>query len=216
MKFPLDIKNPTIHTEFWTLASFHQGIANSVSWLQFSRDGTCDTWQAGMSSDNSYVIRASHATDVLTVNQNGDTPISGNLDVGQDQAQTSIKTYVNHIGKTCYVEMVARWASQGFIHFKTNHTTGELFFAVKDSLRGKIYMYCGTDIVYIYEDATIGGNLDVGPSQAQTSIKAYFNHAGSTGHIRIEGRYRDQGCLHFETNYQYGEMFLTVRKYIPY
>ena len=60
-------------------------------------------------------------------------------------------------------------------------------------------------------NTTITGNLDVGPSQAQTSIKAYFNHAGSTGHIRIEGRYRDQGFLHFETNYQYGEMFLTVR-----
>ena len=39
----------------------------------------------------------------------------------------------------------------------------------------------------------IDGNLDVGPSQAQTSIKAYFNHAGSTGHIRIEGEWRDQG-----------------------
>ena len=60
-------------------------------------------------------------------------------------------------------------------------------------------------------NTTISGNLDVGTSQAQTSIKAYVNHAGSTGHIRIEGRYRDQGYLHFETNDQYGEMFLTVR-----
>ena len=56
MKFLLCIKNSTIHTEFWTLASFHQGIANSGSWLQLSRDGTSNTWQAGMSSDNSYVI----------------------------------------------------------------------------------------------------------------------------------------------------------------
>ena len=45
MKFPPDIKNPTIHTEFWTLASFHQGVANSGSWLQFSRYGTSNTWQ---------------------------------------------------------------------------------------------------------------------------------------------------------------------------
>ena len=78
-KFPLDIKNSTIHTEFWTLASFHQGIENSGSWLQFSRGGTSNTWQAGMSSDNSYVIRASGATNVLSVYQNGDTTISGNL-----------------------------------------------------------------------------------------------------------------------------------------
>ena len=26
----------------------------------------------------------------------------------------------------------------------------------------------------------------------------------------MEGRYRDQGFLHFDTNYQCGEMFLTV------
>ena len=84
-----------------------------------------------MSNDNSYVIRSSGATNVVTVNQNGNT--------------------------------------------------------------------------------TIAGNLDVGPSQAQTSIKAYFNHAGSTGHIRIDGGTRDTGFLHFETNYQYGELFLTVR-----
>ena len=61
-------------------------------------------------------------------------------------------------------------------------------------------------------DVSISGNLDVGQDHAQTSIKAYFNHAGSTCHIRIEGRHRDQGFLHFETNYQYGEMFLTVRQ----
>ena len=49
---PLDIKSSTVHTEFWTLTSFRQGIANSGSWLQFSRDGTSNTWQAGVSSDN--------------------------------------------------------------------------------------------------------------------------------------------------------------------
>ena len=27
----------------------------------------------------------------------------------------------------------------------------------------------------------------------------------------MEGRYRDQGFLHFGTNYQYGEMLLSVR-----
>ena len=96
------------------------------------------------------------------VNIYKDTTISGNSDVGQDQAQTSIKAHVNHIGRTGYVEMEARWPSQGFIHFKTNHTSGDLFFAVKDLLRDKIYMYCGSDIVYVYEDATIAGNLNVG------------------------------------------------------
>ena len=65
----LNIKNSTIHTEFWTLASFHRGIANSGSWLQISRDGTSNTLQSGVSSDNSYATRASDATIALTVNQ---------------------------------------------------------------------------------------------------------------------------------------------------
>ena len=92
-KFPLDFKSSTIHTEFWTLASFHQGIGNSGSWLQFSRNGTSNTWQAGMSSDNSYVIRASDATNRLIVNPNGNAPVSGNLDVSVSNARTSIKAY---------------------------------------------------------------------------------------------------------------------------
>ena len=50
-----------------------------------------------------------------------------------------------------------------------------------------------------------GGNLDIGPSQAQSRVKTYLNHGGSTGHVMMEGRYRDQGFLHFETDYQYGE-----------
>ena len=79
-KSPLDIQSSTSQTEFWTLAPFHQGIANSGSWLQFSRDGTSNTWQAGMSSDNSYVTRASDAPNRLIVNRNGDTLISGDLE----------------------------------------------------------------------------------------------------------------------------------------
>ena len=102
----------------------------------------------------------------------GDTTISGNLDVGITQAQTSITAYINHIGKTGYVEMEARWANQGYIHFKTNHTAGELFFAVKDSLRDKVYMYVGNDIVYMCEGTTTDGNLDVGTT-GNNSIKIH-------------------------------------------
>ena len=75
-----------------------------------------------------------------------DTTISGHLDVGQEQAQTSINTYANHIGKTGHVEMEARWANQGYINFKTDQTDGLLLFAVKDSLKDEVYMYLGNDI----------------------------------------------------------------------
>ena len=78
---PLYVKTSATHTNYWTLAAFHQLIAHSGSWIQFSREGIADTWQTGIDSDNSYVTRASDATNVVTVNQNGNTTISGNLDV---------------------------------------------------------------------------------------------------------------------------------------
>ena len=126
-KFPLNIKSSTIHTEFWTLASCHQEIANSGSWLEFSRDGTGDTWQAGMSSDNSYVIRASGTTNldvgsvaidagsyVMCKISVGDTtayePFNGNVNGFNLNPQsqmsfvacaTNTGSTVNHIGLCC-------------------------------------------------------------------------------------------------------------------
>ena len=76
------MQKPTTHTNYWTLATFHQLIANSGSWIQFSREGITDTWQTGIDSDSSYVIRASDATNVVTVNQNCNVALTGDLDVG--------------------------------------------------------------------------------------------------------------------------------------
>ena len=45
------------------------------------------------------------------VSTTGDASISGNLDVGQDQAQTAIKPYVNHIGK----QVMWKWKPDGLI-----------------------------------------------------------------------------------------------------
>ena len=69
----------------------------------------------GVSTSNRYIISHENSTK-LSIQSNGNTTISGNWDVGPSQAQSSIKAYVNHIGKTGYVEMEARWSSQGFIH----------------------------------------------------------------------------------------------------
>ena len=172
--------------------------ASSTSW-----------WQCILGGSNELVLKT--GSNGLTIKPTGDASISGNLDVGQDQAQTPIKAYVNHIGKTGYVEMEARWASQGFIHFKTDHTAGELFFAVKDSPGDNIYMYVGNDIVYIYEDTTISGNLDVGVGAASSIAKAHVNHEGSTGHIRMEAKYRNVSYLSLGTTCSNGYVFFEVK-----
>ena len=59
---PLYVNSSTYHTNHFTLATFHQLMANSGSWIQCSREGITDTWQTGIESDNSYVIRASNST----------------------------------------------------------------------------------------------------------------------------------------------------------
>ena len=163
-----------------------------------------------MPSDSSYVTRALHATSRLIVNQNGDTPISENLDVSVSNARTSAKAYNTMEAYTSYIELETKWNSQGYLNFESNMPGAHyLSLAVKDEL----HIHCGTNLVHMYKDTTIDGNLDVVQSQAHTSMKAYFNHVGSSGFMMMEGRYRDQGFLHFETNYKYGEMFLIVNSY---
>ena len=80
-------------------------MANSGSWLQYSREGIINTWQAGMASDSSYVVRASNSTNVVTVNQNGNTTISGNLDVGVSASSSKIDVHCNQQGQTGYTEL---------------------------------------------------------------------------------------------------------------
>ena len=191
MKFPLDIKNSTIHIEFLTLASFHHGIANSGSWLQFSRDGTSDTWQAGMSSDNSYVTRASDATNRSTVNQNGDTTISGTLNAQRLSITNTISRPIE-INNTMH-------NGPYLVEVSQNYSNNDLLFALRCLPFNTLWCFgVATSNQYIIspENSTnfsiqsngntpTSGNLDVGPSQAQSNVNTYFNHVGSTGFMMM-------------------------------
>ena len=192
MKFTLDIKNSTIHTEFWTLAPFHQGIANSGSWLQFPRDGTSNTWQTGMSPDSSYVTRASDATKKLIVNQTGNTTISGTLDV-QRLSITNTTARPIEINNTMH-------NGPYLVAISQNHSNNDLSFALRCLPLNQLWCFgVATSNQYIIShgnsnkfsiqsngNTTISGNLDAGPSQAVTSIKAYVDHAGHQGNVGIK------------------------------
>ena len=83
----------------------------------------------------------------------------------------------------------------------------------KDSTNalGEAFRIYDNKIARFASNLTINGNLDVGSSQAQTSIKAYVNQAGYQGNIQIEARWRSEGFIHFNTNYSLGYMFLVVK-----
>ena len=105
-------------------------------------------WNTGVWSQSQYGIR--HGVHGLWFYDNGNTTISGNLDVGAEASQTSIKAYVNHAGHHGNVEIEAGWNSQGFIHFNTTGPDGLLLIAVKYDL----YMYCGLNTICFCKPTT--------------------------------------------------------------
>ena len=60
-------------------------------------------------------------------------------------------------------------------------------------------------------NTTISGNSDVGPAQAQTSIKAYANHAGHQGNVEIEAMWNTQGFINFNTAASDGLLFTATK-----
>ena len=103
----------------------------------------------------------------MTIKPTGDAVISGNLDVSASNARTSIKAYNTTEGYTSYIELEAKWDSQGYLHFESNKPGAHyLFLTVKNGL----HMYCGNNLVHMYKDTTIDGNLDVGTT-GNNSIK---------------------------------------------
>ena len=98
--------------------------------------------QGGNSHLNFYNGRSGSVCNVL---------IDGNLDVNVSNARTSIKAYNTMDGYTSYVELEAKWNSQGYVNFEPNRPGAlYVFTTVKDDL----YMYCGNNLVHFYKTTT--------------------------------------------------------------
>ena len=185
------------------LGTFESTLNNIGCLVEYNTSASSTSWWTGVWGANTNEFNTCYVYKGLSIKPTGDVSISGNLDVGVGASHSTIKAHVDHVGYTGYIGLEARWNTQGYMNFETTSPgTSYLFLAIKSDP----YLYCGDDKVYMYK-----GYLDIGPSQAQNIINTYLNHDGSTGNMMMEGRYKDQGYLHFETNYQYGELFLTVR-----
>ena len=126
--------NIQCHTNHFTVGTFHQLMANSGSWIRFSREGITDTWQTGIDTDNSYVIRASNPTNVVTVNPNGNVALTGNLDVGVDSSLSKIDAHSNQQGYTAVTELHSQspWTSK--LECISTHPTPWSFIFLKGSI----------------------------------------------------------------------------------
>ena len=58
---------------------------------------------------------------------------------------------------------------------------------------------------------SISGNLNVGITQATTSIKAYVNHYGHQGNVEIEARWNSQGYINFDTTNAAGLLLIATK-----
>ena len=124
------------------------GAASSYDmFLNLSTTRTDGGWVYFKINNDGFVQLSSSGNKV---NIHKDTAISGNLDVGVGAAQTSIKAHVNHAGHQGNIQIEARWRSEGFIHFNTNHSQGYMFLVATDSL----YQYCGNNNVYFAKPTT--------------------------------------------------------------
>ena len=110
-----------------------------------------------------------------------------------------------------------------------NHSNNDLSFALKCFLLNQLWCSgVATSNQYIIShenstkfsiqsngNTTIGGNLDVEPSQTVTSIKAYGNHAGHQGNVEIKALWTSQGYVNFNTTDAYG-LLLAATKDVLY
>ena len=89
------------------MASLESTIAGDGCLMQWATPASSSRWVRGIwgSNTNEFVIKS--GSNGLTLKPNGSAVLSGNLDVGVTQAQTSIKTYVNHAGHQGNVEIEA-------------------------------------------------------------------------------------------------------------
>ena len=158
-----------------------------------------------MFSNNSYVIRASDATNALTANQNGNTSISGNLDAAGRILVDGSHLNVQPKSSTSSETLVLDQSMSS--EFGSDSHGINVYGRRGGNSRLKFYNSKGGPVCNVLTD----GNLDVGVGASSSKIKTHFNDSGYVGYMQMEARNKADGFLHFETNYQYGEMYLIVR-----
>ena len=151
-----------------------------------------------MSSDNSYVIRASGVTNSLIVNRNGDTSINGNLNAAGRILIDGLHLNVQPKSPTSSDALVldqsmsSQFGSDSHGINVYGRQGGNSHLKFHNSRSGSVYN--------VFND----GNLDVGVGAASSVVKAHVNHEGGTGYLMMEARWRNQAFLSFGTTFSNG------------
>ena len=154
-----------------------------------------------------------------------DTPISGNLDVDRVStltenpgvSDTTPLVIINDSpGGATATTYTSTAPNQGYISFWTTAApttpwmTGDIWGGLNEFVLWNGYNNIGLTLKPT-GDTSLSGNLDVGPSQAKTSIKAYVNHLGHQGNVELEARWNSQGFIHFNTTNPDGLLLIATK-----
>ena len=126
-----------------------------------------------------------------TVYNTGNVSLPGHLGIGTTYTGSRIRCNAEVNGYTGYAELKAASSYDMFLNLSTTRTDGGwMYFKINND--DYIQLSGSDNKVNIYKDTAISENLDVGVGAASSIVKAHVNHEGSTGHIRMEAKYRNQ------------------------
>ena len=110
---PLKINNSS--NNGWTVGQFESTLNNIGCLLEYKTFASPTSWWTGVWGTNTNEFKIWFNYKGLTMKPTGDAVISGNLDVSVSNARTSTKAYITTEGYTSYIELEAKWNSQGYI-----------------------------------------------------------------------------------------------------
>ena len=126
---PLKIIN---NNQSWELIAMESTLAGDGCFQSFKTQQSPTVWNTGVWNQNQYGIR--HGGEGLWIYDNGNTTVSGNLDVGVDASSSEIDVHCNQQGYTGYTEVHCQspWTSK--LEFISTHPTPWSFIYLKGSI----------------------------------------------------------------------------------
>ena len=147
--------------------------------------------------------------------------IDGNLDVNASNARTSIKAYNAMDGYTSYIELEAKWNSQGYVNFESNKP-GALYVSI--TVKDDLHMYGGNNRVHFYKTTTndsddrLKENEELREHACETLSKLrpqLYDKKPDMGNDDPTTWYKESGVIAQEVYYDAPELRHLVRRGIP-
>ena len=162
----------------------------------------------GVTTSNQYIISHENSTK-SSIQSNGSTTISGNLNVGVGAASSMAKAHVNHEGSTGHIRMVAKYRNQSLLSFDTTYVNG--------SLKLRMIMYCGHNLVHFYQTTSNASDdrLKENEELIENACETLYDKKPDMENNGPTTWYKESGLIAQETYYDAPELRHLVHRGKP-